>query len=395
MRTLSDYSATGQRVVVRVDFNVPIKEGRIKDSTRIAASLPTLRRLLEQGASLVLLSHLGRPKGGFAPEASLEAVAGVLQEQLGRPVHFVGGSPSLTPASPEVLARVQALPSGSVALLDNVRFEAGEEKNDPALAAALAQLGQAFVLDAFGSAHRAHASVTGIAALLPSYAGLLMEKEVASLSRCLHNPQKPYWVVLGGAKVSDKIGVIENLLPKVSGMVIGGAMAFTFLKAMGGQVGQSLVEDDKLELARSLLTKAQALGVSLLLPTDVVAAQKIEAGTVQRVMPAMAIEDGWMGLDIGPESRQTFSRALQGAHTVLWNGPMGVFELDDFAAGTLAVGQTIAELQGAFTVIGGGDSVAAANKLGVSSRFSHVSTGGGASLELLELGTLPGIEALS
>jgi len=395
MRTLKDFHAAGKRVLVRVDFNVPIKEGQVKDETRVAAAIPTLKHLLEQGATLVLLSHLGRPKGGYEEASSLAPVAPVLEKHLGKPVIFVGGSPELTPASDATLKRVKAAPSGSVILLDNVRFEPGEEKNDPALAQKFARLGDAFVLDAFGSAHRAHASVTGVAQFLPSYAGFLMEKEVESIGRVLHNPEKPYWVVLGGAKVSDKIGVIENLLPKVTGMVIGGAMAFTFIKAQGGQVGKSLVEDDKLDLARDLLKRASDLGVKLLLPTDVVAAQKIEAGAPTRIMPAHAIEADWMGLDIGPESANAFSQALQGAKTVLWNGPMGVFEVDDFARGTLAVGEAIARLEGAFTVIGGGDSVAAANKLGMAERFSHVSTGGGASLELLELGTLPGIEALS
>ncbi|WP_027876203.1 phosphoglycerate kinase [Meiothermus cerbereus] len=395
MRTLKDFHAAGKRVLVRVDFNVPIKEGQVKDETRVAAAIPTLKHLLEQGATLVLLSHLGRPKGGYEEASSLAPVAPVLEKHLGKPVIFIGGSPELTPASDATLERVKAAPSGSVILLDNVRFEPGEEKNDPALAQKFARLGDAFVLDAFGSAHRAHASVTGVAQFLPSYAGFLMEKEVESIGRVLHNPEKPYWVVLGGAKVSDKIGVIENLLPKVTGMVIGGAMAFTFIKAQGGQVGKSLVEDDKLDLARNPLKKAADLGVKLLLPTDVVAAQKIEAGAPTRIMPANAIEDDWMGLDIGPESANAFAQALQGAKTVLWNGPMGVFEIDDFARGTLAVGEAIARLEGAFTVIGGGDSVAAANKLGMAERFSHVSTGGGASLELLELGTLPGIEALS
>jgi len=394
VRTLKDFHAAGKRVLVRVDFNVPIEEGKVKDETRVVAALPTLKHLLEQGATLVLFSHLGRPKGGFEEASSLAPVASVLEKHLGKPVVFVGGSPELTPASDATLERVKAAPPGSVILLDNVRFEPGEEKNDQALARKFARLGDAFVLDAFGSAHRAHASVTGVAQFLPSYAGFLMEKEVESIGRVLHNPEKPYWVVLGGAKVSDKIGVIENLLPKVTGMVIGGAMAFTFIKAQGGQVGKSLVEDDRLDLARGLLKKASALGVKLLLPTDVVAAQKIEAGTPTRIMPAHAIEDGWMGLDIGPESAKAFAEALQGAKTVLWNGPMGVFEVDDFAQGTLAVGEAIARLEGAFTVIGGGDSVAAANKLGMAGQFSHVSTGGGASLELLELGTLPGIEAL-
>ena len=394
MRTLKDFNAAGKHVLVRVDFNVPIKEGKVEDETRVVAAIPTLKHLLEQGATLVLFSHLGRPKGGFEEASSLAPVALVLEKHLGKPVVFIGGSPELTPASDATLERVKAASSGSVILLDNVRFESGEEKNDEALARKFARLGDAFVLDAFGSAHRAHASVTGVARFLPSYAGFLMEKEVESIGRVLHNPEKPYWVVLGGAKVSDKIGVIENLLPKVTGMVIGGAMAFTFIKAQGGQVGKSLVEDDRLDLARELLKKASDLGVKLLLPTDVVAAQKIEAGAPTRIMPAHAIEDGWMGLDIGPESAKAFAEALQGAKTVLWNGPMGVFEIDDFAKGTLAIGEAIARLEGAFTVIGGGDSVAAANKLGMADKFSHVSTGGGASLELLELGTLPGIEAL-
>ena len=394
MRTLKDFNAAGKHVLVRVDFNVPIKEGKVEDETRVVAAIPTLKHLLEQGATLVLFSHLGRPKGGFEEASSLAPVALVLEKHLGKPVVFIGGSPELTPASDATLERVKAASSGSVILLDNVRFESGEEKNDEALARKFARLGDAFVLDAFGSAHRAHASVTGVARFLPSYAGFLMEKEVESIGRVLHNPEKPYWVVLGGAKVSDKIGVIENLLPKVTGMVIGGAMAFTFIKAQGGQVGKSLVEDDRLDLARELLKKASDLGVKLLLPTDVVAAQKIEAGAPTRIMPAHAIEDSWMGLDIGPESAKAFAEALQGAKTVLWNGPMGVFEIDDFAKGTLAIGEAIARLEGAFTVIGGGDSVAAANKLGMADKFSHVSTGGGASLELLELGTLPGIEAL-
>jgi len=394
VRTLKDFNAAGKHVLVRVDFNVPIKEGKVEDETRVVAAIPTLKHLLEQGATLVLFSHLGRPKGGFEEASSLAPVALVLEKHLGKPVVFIGGSPELTPASDATLERVKAASSGSVILLDNVRFESGEEKNDEALARKFARLGDAFVLDAFGSAHRAHASVTGVARFLPSYAGFLMEKEVESIGRVLHNPEKPYWVVLGGAKVSDKIGVIENLLPKATGMVIGGAMAFTFIKAQGGQVGKSLVEDDRLDLARELLKKASDLGVKLLLPTDVVAAQKIEAGAPTRIMPAHAIEDGWMGLDIGPESAKAFAEALQGAKTVLWNGPMGVFEIDDFAKGTLAIGEAIARLEGAFTVIGGGDSVAAANKLGMADKFSHVSTGGGASLELLELGTLPGIEAL-
>jgi len=274
-----------------------------------------------------------------------------------------------------------------------VRFEPGEKKNDPELARAYARLGEAFVLDAFGSAHREHASVVGVARELPSYAGLLMEKEVKALGRLLHHPAHPYWVVLGGAKVSDKIGVIESLLPKVDGMAIGGAMAFTFIKAAGGEVGASLVEDDKLELALRLMDRARELDKPLLLPSDVVAAREIREDAETRVVAADAVPEGWMGLDIGPRTREAFASALAGARTVFWNGPMGVFETPPFDAGTLAVAEAIAALD-AYTVVGGGDSVAAVNRLGYADRFSHVSTGGGASLEFLERGTLPGIEVL-
>lgn len=394
MRTLEQAELSGKRVLVRVDFNVPLRDGQVSDATRIRSSLPTLQAVLAAGGSLVLLSHLGRPRG-FDPAASLAPLAAVLQQELGRAVTFIGGSAELTPASEATLQRVRSLPAGSVALLDNVRFEAGEDQNDPSLGQRYARLGEVFVLDAFGSAHRAHASVTGITQFLPSFAGRLMAREVEALGRTLHNPTPPYWVVLGGAKVSDKIGVIENLLPRVQGMLIGGAMAFTFIRAQGGQVGRSLVEEDRLELASQLLARAASLGVKLLLPSDVVAAQSLAAGVPTQIMSADHIAEGWMGLDIGPASRLAFAEALQGAHTVLWNGPMGVFELPDFAQGTLAVAQAMAALPQAFTVVGGGDSVAAVNQLGLAQRFSHVSTGGGASLELLEMGTLPGIEALS
>jgi phosphoglycerate kinase len=389
MKTLKDYKSRLQRVLVRVDYNVPIKDGKIKDDTRIEASLPTLKQLLEQKSALVLMSHLGRPKG-VDPAFSLKPVANALKKALGVPVRFIASNP----ASDETFKKITKLQPGEVALLENVRFEAGEESADDALCRRYANMADAFVLDAFGSAHRAHASVTGVAKYLPSYAGLLMESEVKALSKLLEKAKKPYWVVLGGAKVSDKIGVIENLLPRVDGMVIGGAMAFTFIKAMGGKVGNSLVEDDRLDLAKKLLAAAKRKKVEIVLPSDVVAAQKIEAGVETRIFPAKKIPDGWMGLDIGPESQAAFVAALKGAKTVLWNGPMGVFEVAPFDAGTLAVGQAIAKLKGAYTVIGGGDSVAAANKLGVADKFSHVSTGGGASLELLELGTLPGIQAL-
>ncbi len=388
MRTLADLNAREKRVLVRVDYNVPLKDGRVADATRIRASLPTLERLLGEDAALVLMSHLGRPKG-VDPAFSLAPVADALAELLGREVRFV---PSL-PSSDETAEAVRAARPGDVLLLENVRFEPGEKKNDPELARAYARLGEAFVLDAFGSAHREHASVVGVARELPSYAGLLMEKEVKALGRLLHHPAHPYWVVLGGAKVSDKIGVIESLLPKVDGMAIGGAMAFTFIKAAGGEVGASLVEDDKLELALRLLDRARELDKPLLLPSDVVAAREIREGAETRVVPADAVPEGWMGLDIGPRTREAFASALAGARTVFWNGPMGVFETPPFDAGTLAVAEAIAALD-AYTVVGGGDSVAAVNRLGYADRFSHVSTGGGASLEFLERGTLPGIEVL-
>ncbi|WP_038056939.1 phosphoglycerate kinase [Thermus amyloliquefaciens] len=388
MRTLKDLEARGKRVLVRVDYNVPLKDGAVEDETRIVESLPTLRHLLAQGASLVLLSHLGRPKGPD-PKYSLAPVA----EALGRHLPGVRFVP-FPPGSEEAYAAVQGLGAGQVAVLENVRFEPGEEKNDPDLAARYARLGEAFVLDAFGSAHRAHASVVGVARLLPSFAGLLMEKEVRALSRLLHAPEKPYAVVIGGAKVSDKIGVMENLLPRIDRLLIGGAMAFTFLKALGGEVGRSLVEEDRLDLAKDLLRRAESLGVKVHLPVDVVAAERIEPGVENRVFPADAIPVPYMGLDIGPRTQEAFAEALKGSRTVFWNGPMGVFEVPPFDEGTLAVGRAVAALEGAFTVVGGGNSVAAVNRLGLKERFSHVSTGGGASLEYLEKGTLPGLEVL-
>ncbi len=388
MRTLDGLDPRGKRVLVRVDFNVPVEAGEVADETRILESLPTLRRLLEGGAGLVLLSHLGRPKGPD-PKYSLFPVARALARHLPR-VQFH----PFPPGSEEAREAAEALRPGEVLLLENVRFEPGEEKNDPELAARYARLGEAFVLDAFGSAHRAHASVVGVARLLPSYAGLLMEREVKALSRLLDGAERPYVVVVGGAKVSDKIGVLENLLSRVDRLLIGGAMAFTFLKALGGEVGGSLVEEDRLDLARDLLQKAEARGVEVLLPEDAVAAEEIRPGVPTQVFPARAIPIPYKGLDIGPKTQEAFARALEGARTVFWNGPMGVFEVPPFDQGTLAIAQAIARLEGAYTVVGGGDSVAAVGRLGLKDRFSHVSTGGGASLEFLEKGTLPGVEVL-
>jgi phosphoglycerate kinase len=390
MKTLSSLDVNGKRVLVRVDFNVPIENGAITDDTRIVASLPTIRALLQKGASVILMSHLGRPKG-VDDKYRLGPVAKRLEELLGKSVRYIPDKPS----SDETAKKLQGIQPGDVALLENVRFESGEEKNDPELNRKLAQLGDAFVLDAFGSAHRAHSSVSGVAGLLPHAAGHLLREEVANLSRLLNDPVLPYAVILGGAKVSDKIAVIENLLPRVNTMLIGGAMAFTFIKAQGGAVGKSLVEDDRLELARELITKAKARNVKLLLPTDVVIAESIAEGVETRVVPADAIPDGWMGLDIGPSSRTAYANALASAKTVFWNGPMGVFETKPFDAGTLAVAHAVANLSSsAFTVVGGGDSVAAINESGYASRIGHISTGGGASLELLEGKILPGVAAL-
>ncbi len=389
MRTLDELDARGKRVLVRADFNVPLQNGEVEDDTRIRASLPTVEHLLAQNATVVLMSHLGRPKGED-PAFRLRPVAFRLEELLRQPVTYV----PFPPGSDQTYEVVRGLGPGVVALLENVRFEPGETKNDPELARRYARLGEAFVLDAFGSAHRAHASVVGVASLLPSYAGRLMEREVRALARLLQGYQRPYWVVLGGAKISDKIGVIQNLLNHVDGIAIGGAMAFTFIRAEGGEVGDSLVEEDKLEVARGILKAARDRGKPVLLPTDVVAAAEIREGVATQVVPAERIPAGLKGLDIGPETQKRFAEALSIARTVFWNGPMGVFEVPPFDRGTLAVARAIAALEGAYTVVGGGDSVAAIHRLGLAEAFTHVSTGGGASLEFLEKGTLPGIEAL-
>ncbi|MEF2277599.1 phosphoglycerate kinase [Deinococcus sp. YIM 134068] len=388
MQTLDALDVSGKRVLVRVDYNVPVKNGVVQDDTRVTASLPTLRKLLDGGASVVLMSHFGRPKGGPEEKYSLRPVAPVLEAALGRPVRFI----SSLPASEETRAAVEALGPGEVALLENVRFEAGEEKNDPELSKKLAQLGDAFVLDAFGSAHRAHASVSGVADSLPHAAGLLLGTEVDALSRLLKDPARPYVVIIGGAKVSDKIKVIENLLPKVDRMLIGGGMAYTFIKAQGGSIGESIHEDDQLDLARRLLNE---YGEKLMLPVDVIAADRFAEDAQTQIVPSNAIPDGWQGLDAGPETVKAYSDALQGAKTVFWNGPLGVFEFAAFAGGTNAIAQAVAELgEGAYTVIGGGDSVSAINRSGQADRVSHISTGGGASLELLEGKALPGVEAM-
>jgi phosphoglycerate kinase len=387
--TLDDVRVGGKRVFVRVDFNVPLADGRVTDDTRIRATLPTLRELLDGGATLVLASHLGRPKGQ-QEDARLGPVAERLGSLLGLEVRY---EPTPGPGSSEQRAFVAAAPDGSVTLLENTRFDPRETKNDPGLAAILAGYANVFVNDAFGAAHRAHASTEGVARFLPSCAGRLLERELRVLGSLLAAPERPFVVVLGGAKVSDKIAVIRNLLGVADTILVGGAMAFTFAKAAGGRVGDSLVEDDRLELASQLVAEAEARGVRLLLPDDVVCARAIEPGVATEIHPLAAVPDGLKGLDIGPETVARFETVVKASRSVLWNGPMGVFEVPPFDEGTRAMAHAIAAA-GGMSVIGGGDSVAAVNAIGVADRIGHVSTGGGASLEFLEGRTLPGVAAL-
>jgi phosphoglycerate kinase len=388
--TLDGAPLDGKRVFVRVDLNVPLKGGVIGDDTRIRATLPTLTELLRRGCTLVLASHLGRPKGGVDEAARLAPVAARLGELLGREVRYLATD---GPASPEQAAFVAQAPAGSVTLLENTRFDPRETKNDPVLARALAGYADAFVNDAFGAAHRAHASTEGIARLLPSVAGRLMERELAVLGGLLEAPERPFVVVLGGAKVSDKLGVIERLLDVADALVIGGAMAYTFVKAEGGRVGGSLVEDDLLELARQLLAKAKARKVPIVLPVDTNCASEVKLGVETSVHPTDAIPDDLKGFDIGPKAIADFRDALAGAATILWNGPLGVFEIPPFDAGTRAIAEAVAA-SGSMSVVGGGDSVSAITKAGLADRIEHVSTGGGASLEFLEGRSLPGVGAL-
>jgi phosphoglycerate kinase len=390
-QTIRDLDLTGRRLFLRVDVNVPIREGVIGDDTRIRASLPTVAHALGAGASCVVLaSHLGRPKGKPNPEMSLRPVAGRIAELLGRPVAFADDC--VGPAAEQAVA---AVPIGGVVLLENLRFHPGEEKNDPGFAQQLARLADAYVNDAFGAAHRAHASVEALVRLMPqAAAGLLMERELRYLGDALTHPERPFVAILGGAKVSDKIEVIEHLLGRVDRLLIGGAMAYTFLKALGKPVGRSLVEDDKLDAARGLLTRARERGLPLLLPEDHLVVPALEEGAPAETLGTddEGIGDR-MGVDIGPRTREAYAAALRDAKTVVWNGPMGVFEIDAFAQGTMAVAKAVAGVQGT-TVIGGGDSVAAVRKAGVADAITHISTGGGASLEFLGGRTLPGVAVL-
>ena len=390
---LDDLDVTGKRVLVRVDFNVPLKESRngkpeVGDDTRIRAALPTIRAIIDRGGRAVLMSHLGRPKGETAAEYSLAPVADRLQSLLGDRVRFVSNT-----VGSAVEEAVQELPEGGVLLLENTRLNPGETKNDPAFAGKLAGLADLYVNDAFGSAHRAHASTEGVAGMVDQAAmGYLLEKEVEYLSKLLENPAEPFVAVLGGAKVSDKIGVIESLLDRVDSLLIGGAMSYTFLKALHKPVGSSKVEDDKLDVARELYDRAEA---KIELPSDHVAAREFDNEAEHHVVEE--IPSGEMGLDIGPRSVEAYRRAILNARTIVWNGPMGVFEMPSFARGTFAIAEALAEAtrRGALTVVGGGDSVAAITEAGYGDEVSHVSTGGGAMLEFLEGKTLPGISALT
>jgi phosphoglycerate kinase len=384
-KIVSDIDVKDKRVLVRVDFNVPINNGVVADDTRIRAALPTIKYLIDHEAKIILCSHLGRPKGNPAPEYSLKPVAKRLSELLGMEVAF--SEDCIGPVAEDAAKKLEP---GDILLLENTRFHAGEKKNDPEMAKELASLADIFVMDAFGSAHRAHASTVGVAEYLPAVAGFLMEKEIKYLGRAIANPEKPFVAILGGAKISDKIGVISNLLEKADSILIGGGMANTFFKAQGYPLGDSLVEEDALETAREILSKS---GAKLRLPIDVVIADAFDNGANAKVISVGPISDNWRILDIGPETVASYREVILQAGTVVWNGPMGVFEFDNFAKGTFGVAKAVAD-SNAITVVGGGDSVAAINKAGLQDQITHISTGGGASLEMLEGKTLPGVAAL-
>ena len=389
-KTIEDIDVSGKKVLVRCDFNVPLDENKnITDETRINAALPTIKYLLEHKAAVILCSHLGRPKGEFNMKYSLAPVAKRLSEKLGFEVKLA--KDVIGPDAKKLAAEVKP---GEAILLENVRFHAEEEKNDPAFAKELASMAEIYVSDAFGTVHRAHASTAGVADYLPAVAGFLIGKELNFLGKAVTNPERPFVAILGGAKVKDKIGVITNLIEKVDTLLIGGGMAYTFMKATGGEIGNSLCDEERLGLALELLDKAKAKGVKLLLPIDNVCGKEFKDDTEQMICESGKIPEGWEGMDIGPKTVELFAKEIKAAKTVVWNGPMGVFEMPNFAKGTLAIATAMAESD-ATTIIGGGDSAAAVTQMGLASKMSHISTGGGASLEFLEGKTLPGVAALN
>ncbi|WP_238650534.1 phosphoglycerate kinase [Paenibacillus piscarius] len=388
-KSVRDVEVKGKRVFVRVDFNVPVEDGKITDDTRIRETLPTIKYLIENGAKVILASHMGRPKGEFVDSMRLTTAAERLSELLGKPVAKADEA-----VGDAVKAKIAELNEGDVLVLENVRFYKGEEKNDPELAKQFAELADLFVNDAFGAAHRAHASTEGIAHFLPAVSGLLMEKELSVLGKALSNPERPFTAIIGGSKVKDKIDVIDNLLNLADNVLIGGGLSYTFTKAQGYEIGKSLVDNDKIDVALGFIEKAKKLGKNFLLPVDVVVADKFGADANTKIVDATDIPADWEGLDIGPKTREMYADIIKNSKLVVWNGPMGVFEIDIFAEGTKAVAQACATTEG-YTVIGGGDSAAAAEKFHLADQMDHISTGGGASLEFMEGKALPGVEALN
>ncbi len=388
-KSVKDIDVKGKRVFVRVDFNVPMEDGKVTDGTRIRAALPTIQYLVDEGAKVILSSHLGRPKGEVKEELRLTAAGERLAELLGKPVKKLDES-----VGENVKAVVAAMEDGDIVLLENVRFHAGEEKNDPALAKQFAELADVYVNDAFGAAHRAHATTAGIAEFLPAVSGFLMQKELDVLGKALADPERPFTAIIGGAKVKDKIDVINHLLEKVDNLIIGGGLSYTFTKAQGHEVGTSLLEEDKIDLAKSFIKKAEDKGVNFYMPVDAVVADEFSKDANTKVVDIDKIPADYMGLDIGPKTAEIYADVIKNSKLIIWNGPMGVFEMDAFANGTKAVANAMAETEG-YTVIGGGDSAAAVEKFGVAEKMSHVSTGGGASLEFMEGKELPGVVALN
>ncbi|WP_139995520.1 phosphoglycerate kinase [Kurthia sp. Dielmo] len=388
-KSVKDIDVKGKRVFVRVDFNVPMEDGKVTDDTRIRAALPTIQYLVDEGAKVILSSHLGRPKGEVKEELRLTAAGERLAELLGKPVKKLDES-----VGENVKAVVAAMEDGDIVLLENVRFHAGEEKNDPALAKQFAELADVYVNDAFGAAHRAHATTAGIAEFLPAVSGFLMQKELDVLGKALADPDRPFTAIIGGAKVKDKIDVINHLLEKVDNLIIGGGLSYTFTKAQGHEVGTSLLEEDKIDLAKSFIKKAEDKGVNFYMPVDAVVADEFSKDANTKVVDIDKIPADYMGLDIGPKTAEIYADVIKNSKLIIWNGPMGVFEMDAFANGTKAVANAMAETEG-YTVIGGGDSAAAVEKFGVAEKMSHVSTGGGASLEFMEGKELPGVVALN